>query len=153
MPNRLNDRLNYRGGGFNGVAIGAPARVVAKVVQAKEESQEVRDKKANANPKKEVRVKKRAVINQPMIARCGVGMVGMPGIVAYGNVNLPCGKGDCRATLFLEFKKDPREMKYAHPHWTGKIASKPVDFEVAEYAIIIDHRKKKETTKDTKPKK
>lgn len=44
---------------------------------------------------------------------------------------LPVGEGACRAMLLLEFPSDPAR-KYQHPVWTGKIASRTVDFQVGK---------------------
>jgi hypothetical protein len=44
---------------------------------------------------------------------------------------VPCGEGQCRARLFLEFQTDPL-AKYRHPVWTGKIATGTVNFQVGK---------------------
>jgi hypothetical protein len=44
---------------------------------------------------------------------------------------LPCGEGECRARLLLEFQTDPLR-RYKHPTWTGKIATGTVDFKVGK---------------------
>lgn len=53
-----------------------------------------------------------------------------PAIIALAT--LPCGMGKCRTRLLLEFVADPRERKHKFPHWTGKIATNPVDFEIGK---------------------
>lgn len=98
----------------------------------------VQPKNAEKSNKEQARIQQLA----PRIAICGVVGV-MPPASALG-FTLPCGKGECRARLFLEFKESPNKKKLAAPYWAGKIVSQPVDFEVAEYAVIIDHRKKKQ---------
>ncbi|MCA9073179.1 MAG: hypothetical protein KDA84_29855 [Planctomycetaceae bacterium] len=44
---------------------------------------------------------------------------------------LPCGEGQCRARLLMEFQTDPIR-RYQHPTWTGKIATNTVDFEIGK---------------------
>lgn len=48
---------------------------------------------------------------------------------------LPCGEGECRAMLLLEFKTDP-VRRYKHPLWSGKIATGTVDFKVGRSVAV-----------------
>ncbi|HUG93768.1 MAG TPA: hypothetical protein VML55_23265 [Planctomycetaceae bacterium] len=46
---------------------------------------------------------------------------------------LPSGTGPCRVRLLLEFGEHPDRdrIRFAHRHWTGRIATNPADFTVA----------------------
>ena len=50
---------------------------------------------------------------------------------------MPCGQGKCRARLLLEFAENPQKKRYPFPHWTGKIASGPIDFTVGKPRPIV----------------
>jgi hypothetical protein len=50
------------------------------------------------------------------------------------NGNLPCGMGNCRTQLFLEFARNPQKRKFEFPHWTGKLATATTDFNIGKPA-------------------
>jgi hypothetical protein len=53
-------------------------------------------------------------------------------------VPLPCGTGPCRVRLLLEFGRHPDRdrIRFAHRHWTGRIATNPADFSVAGVRVV-----------------
>lgn len=51
--------------------------------------------------------------------------------------SLPCGQGQCRARLLLQFTQTPLKRRYQFPHWQGKIASGTVDFKVGKPQPIV----------------
>ncbi len=53
-----------------------------------------------------------------------------PPVIWGGFVALPCGQGQCRARLLLDFQKDPSGKEYDTRQWKGRLASGVVEFTV-----------------------